>query len=62
MFEFETDIMNILARDGGESVRYATVAIDVFTKVAEVIPIDNRQQIQLISALELIFKSTGTPK
>ena len=43
-FEFEIDIMDILARDGGESVRYAMVAIANFTKIAEVIPIetDNR--------------------
>ena len=49
-FEFEIDIMDILARDGGESVRYATVAIDNFTKIAEVTPIENRQPIELISA------------
>ena len=51
-----------LARDGGESVRYAMVAIDNFTKVAEVIPIENRQPIESISALKLIVKSMGTPK
>ena len=51
-FEFEIDIMDILARDGGESVRYAMVAIDIFTKIAEVIPIENRQPIELISALQ----------
>ena len=44
-FEFEIDIMDILARDGGERVRYAMVAIDEFTKIAEVIPIENRQPI-----------------
>ena len=33
-----------------------------FTKIAEVIPIGNRQPIELISALKLIFKSMGTPK
>ena len=45
MFEFEIDIMDTLARDGGESVRYAMVAIGNFIKVAEVIPIGNRQPI-----------------
>ena len=44
-FELEIDIMDMLARDGGESVRYAMVAIDNFTKIAEVIPIENRQPI-----------------
>ena len=61
-FEFEIDIMDILARDGGERVRYAMVAIDNFTKIAEVTPTENRQPIELISALKLIFKSMGTPK
>ena len=61
-FEFEIDNMDTLARDGGEGVRYATVAIGSFTKIAEVIPIGNRQPIELISALRLIFKSMGTPK
>ena len=54
--------MDILARDGGESVRYGMVAIDNFTKIAEIIPIENRQPIELISALKLIFRSMGTPK
>ena len=35
-----------MARDGGASVRYAMVAIDHLTKIAEVIPIENRQPIE----------------
>ena len=42
-FEFEIDITYILARDSGEGVRYGLVAIDSFIKIAEVIPIRNRQ-------------------
>ena len=61
-FEFEIDIMNILARDGGEGVRYGMVTIDNFIEVAEVIPIGNRQPIELISAFKLFFRSMGTPK
>ena len=34
----------------------------MFTKIAEIIPIENKQPIELISALKLIFKSMGTPK
>ena len=34
----------------------------IIFKVAEVTPIENRQPIELISALKLIFKSMGTPK
>ena len=60
-FEFEIDIMDALARDGGESVRYGMVAIDSFIKIAEVIPTENRQPIELIFAFKLIFKSMGTP-
>ena len=51
-FEFELDIMGILARGGGESGRYAMVAIGNFTKIAEVTPIGNRQPIELIPALK----------
>ena len=61
-FEFEIDIMDTLARDGGESVRYGMVAINTFTKTAEVVPIENRQPIELIFALKLIFQSMGKPK
>ena len=42
-FEFEIDIMDTLARDGGGSVRNAIVAIGNFTKVAEVTPIENNR-------------------
>ena len=61
-FEFEIDIVGILARGGGEGVRYGMVAVDNFTKIAEVIPIGNRQPTELISALKLIFRSMGKPK
>ena len=61
-FELEIDIMNILARCGGESVGYAMVAINNFIKLAEVIPIENKQPIELISAWGLIFQSMGEPK
>ena len=54
--------MDTLARDGGEGVRYAMVATGNFTEIAEVIPIENRQPIESISALKLIFRSMGTPK
>ena len=37
--------MGTLARDGGEGVKIGMVATDDFTKIAEVIPIENRQPI-----------------
>ena len=42
-FEFEIDLTDILARDCGEGIRYGLVAIGMFIKVAEVMPIKNRQ-------------------
>ena len=42
-FEFEIDIMGILARDSGEGVRHGLIAVANVAKVAEVIPIRNRQ-------------------
>ena len=61
-FEVEINIVCILARDSGEGVRYGLVAIDNFTKIAEVTPIKNRQPTELISALKSIFQSMGEPK
>ena len=61
-FEFETDIMDTLARDGGEGIRYGMVAIENFIKIVEVIPIENRQPTELIFALNLICWSMGKPK
>ena len=31
-YEFEIDIMDVLARDGGDGVRYGLCAVDNFTK------------------------------
>ena len=41
-FEFEIDIMDVLAIDGGDGIRYGLCAIDNFTKMISVIPIKNR--------------------
>ena len=61
-FEFELDIMDVLARRGGSGVRYGLVAIDNFTEIAEVIPINNKEPAELIRGLKLIFQSMGIPK
>ena len=60
-FEFEIDIMDMLARDG-VGIRYGMVAIDILTKIAEVIPIENRQPTELTAASKLIVRSMGKPK
>ena len=41
-FEYEIDIMDIEAKGSTSDTRYGLVAIDNFTKIAEVIPIKNR--------------------
>ena len=50
-----------MARDGS-GIRYGLVAVDNFTKVADVIPITNRQPAELITGLNEIVESIGTPK
>ena len=38
-FEFEIDIMDMESKDATSNARYGLVAIDSFTKIAEVVPI-----------------------
>ena len=56
--------MDVLARNASTAnvSRYGLVAIDNFTKVADVIPIKNRKLDELIRGLNLIFDSMGKPK
>ena len=61
-FDFNLDVMDVLARQGGSGVRYGLVAIDNFTEIAEVIPIKNKEPAELIRGLKLIFQSMGIPK
>ena len=61
-FEFEIDIMDVLARDGGDGTRYGLCAIDNFTKMVSVIPIKNRPPTEIIRGLKLIFEELGKPK
>ena len=60
-FEFEIDIMDVLARDG-DGIRYGLCAIDDFTKMVSAIPINNRSPSEIIRVLKLIFEELGTPK
>ena len=41
-FEFEIDIIDVLARDGGDGIRYGLCAIGNFTKMVSAIPINNK--------------------
>ena len=60
-YEFEID-MDVLARDGGDGVRYGLCAIGNFTKMVSVIPIKNRSPSEIIRGLKLIIEELGKPK
>ena len=60
LFEIEIDIMDI-----GTSVtnmRYGLVAIDNFTKIAHIVPIQNKQPDEIIRAVKEVFTEIGIPK
>ena len=61
-FEYEIDIMDIEAKGSTSDSRYGLVAIDNFTKIAEVIPIKNRTPESMIEGLKKIITSMGKPK
>ena len=61
-FEFEIDIMDIEAKGATSKTRYALVAIDNFTKIADFIPVEHRQPEEMIRGLTHIFTSMGKPK
>ena len=61
-FEFEIDVMDIESQDANSNARYGLVAIDNFTKVAEVVAIKNRTPESMIEGLKKIFISMGKPK
>ena len=54
--------MDVLARDGGDGIRYGLCAIDNFTKMVSVIPIGNRSPSEIIRGLKLIIEELGTSK
>ena len=61
-YEYEVDTMDVLARHGGEGISYGLCAIDNFTKMVSVIPINNRTPSEIIRGLMLIFEQLGKPK
>ena len=61
-FEYEIDIMDIEAKGSTSDARYGLVAIDNFTKIAEVIPIKNRTPESIIAGLKKIIAEMGKPK
>ena len=61
-FEFETDIMDMESKYATPNTRYGLVAIDKFTKIAEVAPIKNRTPEAMIEGLKKKVISMGKPK
>ena len=61
-FEYEIDIMDIGAKGATSNTRYGLVAIDNFTKVAEVVAIKNRTPESMIEGIKQIIESMGKPK
>ena len=61
-FEYEIDIMDIEAKGATSDTRYGLVAIDNFTKIAEVIPIKNRTPESMIEGIKKIITPMGKPK
>ena len=60
LFELEIDLMDI-----GTSVanmRYGLVPIDNFTKIAHVVPIQNKQPEGIIRVVKEVFTKIGVPK
>ena len=54
--------MDIETKGATSNTRYGLVAIDVFTKIADVFPINNKTPEEMILGLNKIFTSMGKPK
>ena len=61
-FEYEIDTMDMESKDATSNARYGLVAIDIFTEIAEVVPIKNRTPEAMVDGLKEIFISMGKPK
>ena len=54
--------MDVLARDGGDGIRYGLCAIDNASKMVSIIPIKTRSPSETIRGLKLIIEELGKPK
>ena len=61
-FEYEIGIMGTESKDTTPNTRYGLVAIDNFTKTAEVVPIRNRTHEAMVGGLKKIYIPMGKPK
>ena len=60
-YEFEIYIMDVLARDNIDGVRYGLCVTDSFTKFAQVIPVENKRPDEVIRGLTLIIEKYKNP-
>ena len=61
-FEFEIDLMDIEARGATSNTRYGVIAIDIFTEIVSVVPMNNKTPEEMMIGLKYIFTSMGKPK
>ena len=60
-FEFEIDLVGIETKGATSNSRYGLVAIGKFTKIADVVPINNKIHEEIV-VLNKMFTSMGKPR
>ena len=61
-FEYQIDIMDMVNLQKSETQpRYALVVIDIFSKLGEALPMNNKDSNSVDVALHIIFKKMGYP-
>ena len=61
-FEYQIDIMDMVNLQKSETQpRYALVVIDIFSKLGEALPMNNKDSNSVYEALQIIFKKMGYP-
>ena len=62
IFEYQIDIMDMVnLRKSETQPRYALVVIDIFSKLGDAIPMNNKDSNSVYDALLTIFKKMGYP-
>ena len=61
-FEYQIDIMDMVSlQTHTNQPRYALVVIDIFSKLGDALPLNNKDSISVYNALVIIFKKMGYP-
>ena len=63
LFDMEIDLID-MTEDATDNngYRYGFVAIDTFSKIVDVIPIKSKKPVDVVNAMEKVFKTIGIPK